>query len=133
MQDLAHISKAVIEAVYKHWCKKREKAKQPLLQRLWFEQPWVRARDAGKEALPGVHKSNDSELPFMGQDAPRPPTTRPRRMNAEEALFKLESIRCGTPASEPQIFCMQQQRVSHVLCHTDRQSSFLTTLRTSVD
>lgn len=115
MQDLAHISKASIEAVYKHWCKKREKAKQPLLQRLWFEQPWVRARDAGKEALPGVHKSSDSDLPFMGQDAPRPPTTRPRRMNAEEALYKLESIRLGTPPINSTISACGSKPVSYII------------------
>ncbi len=79
--------------MYEHWCKKRLKAKRPLLQRLWFEHPWVQVRDAGKEARPGAQKSSDSDLPFMGQDAPRPPTTRPRRMNAEDALYKLESIR----------------------------------------
>ena len=93
LQGLAHIHKACIEAVYEHWCKKRLKAKRPLLQRLWFEHPWVQVRDAGKEARPGAHKGSESDLPFMGQDAPRVPVTRPRRMNAQEALYKLESIR----------------------------------------
>ena len=84
-----------MDAVYAHWCKKRLTAKRPLLQRLWFEQPWVRMRDASKEAWPGANDKSGAEadLPFMGQDSPFKPTTRPRKINAEEALYKLESIR----------------------------------------
>lgn len=34
----------------------------------------------------------EAELPFMGQDAPRP-STRPRWINADEAMLKLLAIR----------------------------------------
>jgi hypothetical protein len=63
---------------------------------LWFEQPWVRVRDASKEAWPDTHSQGETEkeLPFMGKDSPKP-NTRPRRISAEEALYKLESIRQG--------------------------------------
>jgi hypothetical protein len=113
LQGLAHIHKACIGAVYEHWCKKRLKVKRPLLQRLWFEHPWVQVRDAGKEARPGAHKGSDSDLPFMGQDAPRAPVTRPRRMNAQEALYKLESIRwLSQSLGEPH---MRHREIRHLL------------------
>lgn len=108
-QALAHVHKASIEAVYEHWCKKRLKAKRPLLQRLWFEQPWVRVRDAGKEARPGTTLTSKSDLPFMGQDGPRAPATRPRRMHPEEALARLESIRCRPHPSS----CMNLYGICH--------------------
>ena len=34
----------------------------------------------------------ETELPFMGQDAPRP-STRPRWIDADEAMLKLLAIR----------------------------------------
>ena len=49
VQEVKHLPKAAVEAAYGHWCGKRLKAKRPLLQRLWFEQPWVRVREASKE------------------------------------------------------------------------------------
>ena len=49
LQELKSLPKPAVEAAYHHWCSKRLKAKRPLLQRLWFEQPWVRVREASKE------------------------------------------------------------------------------------
>lgn len=49
VQEVQHLPKAAVQAAYSHWCGKRLKAKRPLLQRLWFEQPWVRVREASKE------------------------------------------------------------------------------------
>lgn len=49
LQELKSLPKPAVEAAYDHWCSKRLKAKRPLLQRLWFEQPWVRVREASKE------------------------------------------------------------------------------------
>lgn len=128
MQAAEQASDAAAAAAYKHWARKRAGAQRPLLQRLWFEPPWVGAREAGKEAW-GPHSSTTgvtppgaaaaaawaagveagrrmagaaaeaaepSHVPFMGKDAPRP-ATRPRRMDAEDAQYKLESIRCATP------------------------------------
>jgi hypothetical protein len=117
-------SDAATGAAYGHWARKRARVQRPLLQRLWFEPPWVGARRgaASKEAW-GPHSSTtgitppgaaaaaawaagveagrrlaEAEpghvVPFMGKDAPRP-ATRPRRMDAEDAQLKLEAIRCG--------------------------------------
>ncbi|CAL5220695.1 g2747 [Coccomyxa viridis] len=94
LPEVKHLPKAAVKAAYSHWCAKRLKAKRPLLQRLWFEQPWVRVREASKEhcGAQGSLREVEAELPFMGQEAPRP-STRPRWIDADEAMLKLLAIR----------------------------------------
>lgn len=78
LQDVTDAPPEVIDAVHKHWVTKRTAHHRPLLQRLWFEQPWVRAAAKGmsKQRHPGQgaeSESSDSDdesdgVPFMGRD-----------------------------------------------------------------
>ena len=113
------MSRAAAAAAYEHWRARWAAAGRPLLQRLCFEQPWVGARgeagakqawapgastkgaggsggNAAEEQQPGARKGADAAaaVPFMGREAARP-VTRPRRVDVEDAQYKLESIRCS--------------------------------------
>ena len=115
------MSRAAATAVYEHWRARRVASQRPLLQCLCLEQPWVGARGAAGTKEPwgpgsstrgfnkgdaageetGAHQRKGSAggaevavVPFMGRESARP-VTRPRRVDVEDAQYKLESIRCA--------------------------------------
>ena len=46
LQDVADVPPEATAQVHAYWLTKRHVTNRPLLQRLWFEQPWVRAGES---------------------------------------------------------------------------------------
>ena len=106
-----------VKLIYTYWSEKRKASNRPLLQRLWFEQPWVRrAAKGSKQGAPHAGDNsdgdeddsasdNDSEgVPFMGRDTPRsiPHGGRLRHMQASDVRDALRGMRCVRTADKPQ-------------------------------
>ncbi|KAK9791587.1 hypothetical protein WJX73_006684 [Symbiochloris irregularis] len=112
-EDVTDAPPEVIEAVHGHWLAKRAAHHRPLLQRLWFEQPWVRAAAKGmsKQRHPGQEddsESSDSDdesdgIPFMGKDDlpgnGKIPGGRVRHLAASDVNSVLYSMRADLEAA----------------------------------
>ena len=102
-QDLTDTPEEALQAVHAYWLTKRTANRRPLLQRLWFEQPWVRAAAKGTKQGPHPGAASDSsdgddesdDVPFMGRDndSPAHGWTRARHMGANDVRDVLYSMR----------------------------------------
>ena len=93
-----------LSLVHTYWAGKRASANRPLLQRLWFEKPWVRrAAKGGKQGSPkggsdseGDDSGGDSGsegVPFMGRDTPRGHGGRVRHLPAKDVRDAMFAMR----------------------------------------
>lgn len=97
-----------MEVVYPYWVTKRTAAHRPLLQRLWFEQPWVRAAAKGTKqgapaGQPGDHSEgssgssseddSDDGVPFRGRDTPTAAHGRVRHLSVSDVRDVLQGMR----------------------------------------